>query len=254
MSDFENSDLGLISRECITLHLYGSQLELILAGLALLQQNTREGEQQPFSLTEIDSLRDEIQDSISAYLRSPNFQWKQKVAQMFRIDPSTALWQLISYLDYAVEKDNLSPEQALEVLAGERNWLLDIEREQQREGALAAFDEIAGGNRANEGQQLFFFGSRYDFCVTFSQTWFEAVATLRGSNKRSTINTLNYILSAFDIEPNSSNVANSDWNGTPEQVQTWIQTTQSLFGNSLFLEDLERALDQDRQQGEWEEE
>jgi hypothetical protein len=139
MSDFQR----LISRECITLRLYGSQIELILAGLALLQQKTQEGEQQPFSLTEIESLRGEINEGITAYLRSPEFLWKQQVAQMSKIDPSTALCQLISHLDYAVEKDNLSPEQALEVLAGERGWLLEIDRQQLREEALAAFDEVA---------------------------------------------------------------------------------------------------------------
>jgi hypothetical protein len=252
MSDFlQTSDLGLLSQECITLHLYGSQLELILAGLALLQQNIRKGEQ-PFSPTQIESLRSEINEGITAYMRSPEFLWKQQVAQMSKIDSSTSLWQLISHLDYAVGKDNLSTEQALEVLAGERGWLLEIEREEQREGALAAFDEIAGNNQANGGQQFFFFGSRYDFCITFSHTWFEMTATFRQSKQHSTINTLNYILSAFDIEPNSNNAEESDWSGTPQQVQAWIQTAQSLFGDKLFLEGLEQALDEDRKEGEWE--
>jgi hypothetical protein len=253
MSNFETSNLQQLSRECISLHLYGSQIELILTALAILQQKIQEGEeQQPFSSTEIDSLRAEINESIVAYMRSPIFRWKQQVAEMSDIDHSTNIWQLISYLDYAVQKNNLSEEQALEVLAGERNWLLEIEQEQEREGALVAFDEIASSNQANEGQQLFFFGSRYDFCITFSQTWFEITATLRGSDKRSTINTLNYILSAFDIDLNSTNVGNPEWSGTPQQVQTWIGTAQSLFGDRSFLEGLEKALDQDRQEGEWE--
>jgi hypothetical protein len=144
MSDFQSSDLGLLSRECITLHLYGSQIELILAGLALLQQKTQEGEQQPFSPTQIDSLRGEINEGITAHLRSPEFLWKQQVAQMSQeVDSITPLNQLISHLDYAVGKDNLSPEQALEVLAGERSYLLDIDRQKLREEALAAFDEVA---------------------------------------------------------------------------------------------------------------
>ncbi|MFH7024722.1 MAG: hypothetical protein ACHBN1_04795 [Heteroscytonema crispum UTEX LB 1556] len=249
MSDFQSSDLGLLSRECISLHLYGSQIELILAGLALLQQNTQKEEHQPFSSTEIESLHREINDSIAAYMRSPVFHWKQTVAQMPQTDANSPLRKLINHLDYAVEKDNISPEQALEVLAGERSYLLDIDRQQLREEALAAFDEYFS---TKETYQLNFQGSRYDFCLTYTQTWFEITATLRHSNKRSTINTLNYILSAFDIDPDSSNAENPEWSGTPQQVQAWVQTAERLFGNKLFLEGLEQALDQDRQQGEWE--
>lgn len=249
MSDFETSDLVLLSQECITLHLYGNQLEIILAGLALLQQNTQEGEQQPFSPTQIESLRGEINEGITAYLRSPEFLWKQQVAQMSKIDPSTALCQLISHLDYAVEKDNLSPEQALEVLTGERSYLLDIDRQELREEILAAFDEFASTNQA---YQLNFQGGRYEFIISHTQTCLEITAILAGSDKRSTINTLNYILSAFDIDPDSSNAENPEWNGTLQQVQAWVQTAQSLFNDKSFLQSLERALDEDRQQGEWE--
>jgi enolase len=166
------------------------------------------------------------------------------------VDSITPLNQLIRHLDYAVDKDNLSPEQALEVLAGERSYFLDIDRQELPEEILAAFNEFASTNQA---YQFNFRGGRYEFNISHTQTWFEITAILGESDKRSTINTLNYILSAFDIEPNSNNAEESDWSGTPEQVQTWVQTAQSLFGDKLFLEGLERALDQDRQQGEWEE-
>jgi enolase len=100
--------------------------------------------------------------------------------------------------------------------------------------------------------QLFFSSDRYDYCITYTQTWFEIVATHRQSGRSSHINTLNYILSAFDIDSESENAENPDWNGTQEQVQTWVQTAQQLFGDSLFLQSLEKALDEDRKEGEWE--
>jgi hypothetical protein len=105
---------------------------------------------------------------------------------------------------------------------------------------------------STEYSNLCFFGNQYSFCLSYGQNWLEIVATLRGSDKRSTINTLNYILSTFDIDPDSDNTENPEWSGTPQQVQTWVQTAQSLFGDKLFLESLERALDEDRHQGEWE--
>jgi hypothetical protein len=99
---------------------------------------------------------------------------------------------------------------------------------------------------------LRFYGDKYNFCITYDQTWFEITAILQGSDKRSTINTLNYILSAFDIDLDFANAENPDWSGAPQQVETWIQLAQSLFGDELFLEGLEQALDEDRREGEWE--
>lgn len=105
----------------------------------------------------------------------------------------------------------------------------------------------------SEANQLFFSGSCYDLTINHTPTWFEIVATNRQSRRRSAINTLNYILSAFDIDIYSENAESSDWSGTQEQVQTWVQTAQQLFGDQSFLQSLEQALDADRREGEWEE-
>lgn len=115
--------------------------------------------------------------------------------------------------------------------------------------------QSSDSNQAQEGEELllYFCGSRYDFTTSYGRTWLEIKATLRGSSKRSCINTLNFILSAFDIDPNSNNAENPEWSGSVEQVQTWAQTAQSLFVDELFLQSLERALDEDRREGEWEE-
>lgn len=99
--------------------------------------------------------------------------------------------------------------------------------------------------------QLFFASSCYDYYITYAQTWFEIAATHRQSGKRSTINTLNHVLSAFDIDSDSENAENSDWSGTLEQVQAWVRTAQQLFGDSSFLQSLEKALDEDRREDEW---
>lgn len=99
--------------------------------------------------------------------------------------------------------------------------------------------------------QLFFPSDRYDYCITYTQTWLEIVAIHCQSGKRSHINTLNYILSAFDIDLESDNAENPDWSGTALQVQTWVQTAQQLFGDQAFLQSLEKALDEDRKEGEW---
>jgi hypothetical protein len=99
---------------------------------------------------------------------------------------------------------------------------------------------------------LHFGCSKYSFCLTYGQNWLEIKATLQGSDKCSTINTLNYILSAFDIEPNSSNAEEPQWNGTEQEMQKWVDLAQSLFVDKQFLQSLERELDKDRQEGEWE--
>jgi hypothetical protein len=74
---------------------------------------------------------------------SPSSLWQQLVLDISQTSTSTPLNQLVCHLDYAVNDDEISPEQALEVMAGERRWLLNIEQDQHRNLALTAFDEVA---------------------------------------------------------------------------------------------------------------
>lgn len=62
---------------------------------------------------------------------------------IFQTSTSAPLNQLICYLDYAVGGDEILPEQALAVMAGERRWLHNIQVEQYRNLALSAFEEVA---------------------------------------------------------------------------------------------------------------
>jgi hypothetical protein len=178
--------------------------------------------------------------------------WEQLRLEIYQSSTSFSLNQLVCYLDYAVNGGELSPQQALQVLEGERSLLLNIQSENDRDGALAAFGEYTSLNQTEESQQLCFCGSRYDFCLTYTPTWLEIKATYRHNGQSSGINTLNYILGAFDIDLDSSNAEDSDWSGSREQVQAWVETARSLFEDELFLQALERELDQDRREGEWE--
>ena len=73
----------------------------------------------------------------------PSSLWEQLVLDISQTSTSAPLNQLICHLDYAVGGDELTPQQALEVMAGVRCWLSNIQDEQYRTLALTAFDEVA---------------------------------------------------------------------------------------------------------------
>lgn len=73
----------------------------------------------------------------------PQEQWQLLVTDISQTSTSAPLNQLVCYLEYAVADGELTPPQALEVMAGERKWLLNIQGEQYRHLALTAFDEVA---------------------------------------------------------------------------------------------------------------
>jgi hypothetical protein len=188
----------------------------------------------------------------SSFDQSPDSRWQQLVIDISQTSTSISLNQLICYLDYAVHSDELTLQQALAVMEGDKQWLLNIECEQYRNAAISAFEEFTGSNQSNGAKYILFYGSRYDFRVIYDEIWFEIVATHRQSNTRSKINTLNYILSAFDIDLEEDNAENSHWCGTSQQVQIWVEAARSLFADKLFVPLLEQALDKDRKEGEWE--
>lgn len=103
-----------------------------------------------------------------------------------------------------------------------------------------------------KGGQFFFAGTKYSFYLTYGSDWLEIQAIDRQNGKSSTINTLNYILGAFDIDADSANAEEPQWNGTDQDMQKWLNLAQSLFVNKQFLQSLEKALDEDRREGEWE--
>jgi hypothetical protein len=68
--------------------------------------------------------------------------WERLVLDIYQTSTSAPLNQLICYLDYAVHGDEMTAEQALRVMESERSLLLNIKREEDRNGALTAFDEV----------------------------------------------------------------------------------------------------------------
>lgn len=127
------------------------EIATILAALRLFQTEAMKmnmaqpfpdhfAEVSPLSTGEIDYLCECINESVCVYHNSPEFKWQQLMEGTV-IEENTPLNRLILQLAYAVEDDNLTPENAFDVLGGNRWWILDIDRDEVREAALAAFDE-----------------------------------------------------------------------------------------------------------------
>lgn len=94
----------------------------------------------PLSVEEIDYLCGCINESINVYHNSPEFRWQQLMEGTV-IEDNTPLNRLILQLAYAVEDENLTADNAFDVLGGNRWWILDIDRDDVRESALTAFYE-----------------------------------------------------------------------------------------------------------------
>lgn len=94
----------------------------------------------PLSDREIDYLCECINESVIVYRNSPEFRWKQLMEGTI-IEETTPLNRLLLQLGYAVDDENLTPENAFDILNGNRWWILDIDRTDVREAAIAAYDE-----------------------------------------------------------------------------------------------------------------
>lgn len=94
----------------------------------------------PLSTEEIDYLCGCINENVCVYHNSPEFKWQQLMEGAV-IEENTPLNRLILQLAYAVEGEFLTAENAFDVLSGNRTPISDIERDNDREAALAAFDE-----------------------------------------------------------------------------------------------------------------
>jgi hypothetical protein len=124
------------------------------------------GELTPLGNAEIDALCEDINTDISTHAESAECRWNQLVATM-NFENNSPLTRLTLHLNCAVEDENLSHEQAFEVLEGERGWIFDIDCAENRDAAIAAFDEL----EEMRGQ-----GVSTPFSQTFSAAAFKDVA------------------------------------------------------------------------------
>lgn len=127
------------------------EIATILAALRLFQTEAMKtdmaqafpdhfAEVSPLSTEEINYLCECINESVCVYNNSAEVVWKQLIEQT-NIEANTPLNRLILQLAYAVEDKNLTAENAFDILGGNRWWILDIDRSDVREAALAAFFE-----------------------------------------------------------------------------------------------------------------
>lgn len=84
-----------------------------------------------------------------------------------------------------------------------------------------------------------------DFCFIIQ-------ATCKDTARYSYINNLNAILSYFDIEDEDPRLENLIWHGSLSKVEAWASVTYSIVSDQFYLRYLERTLDEDREEGEWE--
>lgn len=94
----------------------------------------------PLSVEEIDYLCGCINESVSVYYNSPEFRWQQLMEGIV-IEENTPLNRLILQLTYAVEDEFLTAQKAFDVLNGNRSPISEIERDDDQEATLTAFDE-----------------------------------------------------------------------------------------------------------------
>ncbi len=81
---------------------------------------------------------------------------------------------------------------------------------------------------------------------------FSIIAIHRRSRRWSRINTLNTILSWFEIEGDSSRASQSDWLVTAKRLAEFREKSQMFFTDRTSLVALENHLDEDRIMcGEW---
>jgi len=99
-------------------------------------------------------------------------------------------------------------------------------------------------------------GKKYDFKVVAKYEppafCFFIEAECRATGRFSCINNLNTVLSAFNIKIDGPKAAESMWVVTKDEIDDFIDTAREFLSDSYFLNYLERRLDEDRMEGEWE--
>lgn len=77
-------------------------------------------------------------------------------------------------------------------------------------------------------------------------------ATCKITNSFSCINNLNAIVSYFDIEDDDPRLENLIWYGSLSEIEDWASITYDFLSEEYSLYYLERRLNEDREEGEWE--
>ncbi|MHC1565862.1 MAG: hypothetical protein ACXQS6_06055 [Candidatus Syntropharchaeales archaeon] len=99
-------------------------------------------------------------------------------------------------------------------------------------------------------------GKKYDFEVVAEYEppvfCFFIEAKCRTTGRFSCINNLNAVLSAFKIETDDPKTADSMWVVGKDEIDDFVDTAREFLSDSCFLDYLERCLDEDRMEGEWE--
>jgi hypothetical protein len=80
---------------------------------------------------------------------------------------------------------------------------------------------------------------------------FTITAIDRISGKRSDINNLNGIITAFDLEEDDPREEESDWLLSEKEIVDFQLTAGRILRSKRWLERIESELDDDRSQGEW---
>jgi len=99
-------------------------------------------------------------------------------------------------------------------------------------------------------------GFRFKYEVTstpwHSRCLFSIKAIHKSSRRSSTINNVNQILSDFNISETDKNFVESDWELSKKKATYFVKKAKELFSDRNYLKFLEKRLDEDRAEGEWE--
>ncbi|MBI4548841.1 MAG: hypothetical protein HY707_12735 [Ignavibacteriae bacterium] len=95
---------------------------------------------------------------------------------------------------------------------------------------------------------------KYDIITVLKRgkCYFTIKAIHKLSNRSSTINTVNPILSEFDIPVYDKRVAESTWEVSKKRSASLVKLAKELLSDREYLKYLEKILDEDREQSEWE--
>lgn len=128
------------------------QMTTILAALRLFQREAArfnmaemfpehfdDGALTPLSAAEIDQLCETM--NAAPDTESADVAWSLLTTNL-KAGDETPLARLTLHLSYAVEEGDLTPEQAFDVLQGEKGWLFEIQRPEDRAEALKAFADL----------------------------------------------------------------------------------------------------------------
>ena len=99
-------------------------------------------------------------------------------------------------------------------------------------------------------------GKRYNFLVKcYKKTGlfcFYIKAISVKERRYSHINNLNCILSNLDIDKDKDKIAESQWSVGAKEARRYFKKANIFLSDKIFLNYLEKQLDLDRHEGEWE--